>query len=104
MDETCALDVAEQGGVACQTIADLTRTSKQRVQQVERRALAKSLRSARVARLLPSDVRDEPRGHKTTIPDRMDLDGMMHMVDRAYRRVVPEGKQHISEVLEWVEE
>jgi len=41
LKETCALDVADRGGITCEEIARMLNTSRERIRQIEKKALKK---------------------------------------------------------------
>lgn len=52
MVESCALDVADRGGTTLEESADLLNLTRERIRQIESRALTKCARNPRVGRVL----------------------------------------------------
>jgi hypothetical protein len=98
LEETCALDVADRGGVTHAELGRVLGVQKQMAQRIEARAMRK------LAPVLPvtlDDCEPEPGHHKTYLPPAVPRQGELGAgdVDAGFRKVVPREHRRISEAL-----
>lgn len=63
LKETCALDVADKGGITLEEVGDIMNLTRERIRQVETRGLLK-LREAAEEELDPNDPEKKPSGKR----------------------------------------
>lgn len=87
--ETCALDVADRGGVTHERVGEMMRITRQGVQLIEKKAMRNlARRSSALGLDLRAFVFAAARGYESCIEEIFSVD-FCTAVDRAYRRIVP---------------